>query len=103
MQFHGHGRGRHLIHHYLNVGASAAGVGLLHGRLQFAIGNDPSREPVGASQGPGQLVVVPGGQVVVWHHRFPAQQPLNQVALVVEAEDDRLQAIAAELAYLLGG
>ena len=63
---------------------------------------DLGREPASAAECRGQRVIVPGRQIVVNPIWILLERPLDHVALVVEDEDDRLQAVAPHRADVVG-
>src|SRR5205814_9547854 len=66
----------------------------------LAAGGDAGGEPVVAAKRVRYRRVPPRGQVVVFDRGILAQQPFNQVAGVVEHEDDRLEPAAPKFARL---
>src|SRR5260370_10878758 len=70
------------------------------GGVELAERGNFRREPTPATQGGGQGVIVPGGEVVVDPIRIRLERPLDHVALVVEDEDDQLQVVPSHRAYV---
>src|SRR4029077_14959599 len=81
--------------------ASAALRRGLEGLIEFSACGYTRREPVVASKRPRQVGVAPLSKIVVLDVGIPAEQPFNQVARIVENEDDGLQPAPAELTDLL--
>lgn len=67
-------------------------------RVELGACGDARGEPAVASEGVRQLGVAPGGDVVAGDRRVVAEQPLDQVAVVVVHKDDRPQPEPSELA-----
>ena len=87
---------------HLDVAGRFARGGPGHRSVELAEGGDFRREPAPAAQGGGQVMIVPGGEVVVDPIRIRLECPLDHVALVVEDEDDRLQTVASHRADVGG-
>src|SRR6516165_11214893 len=93
----GHGESRREVHPAtddLDVACRLARGGPGQRGVELTERGDFRREPAPAAQGGGQGVIVPGGEVIVDPIWIRLERPLDHVALVVEDEDDRLQAIA---------
>src|SRR5215469_15127887 len=91
------------VRHDLNIRPRAAGFGLLDSRVELTAGGDPGGKPAVAAHRLRQLMIVPFREIVVVDLGVLAEQPLYQIAVVVEQKDDRLQTEAMELGDLLGG
>src|SRR5580698_6586943 len=101
VQFLRERRGSILVRHNFDIGARSASLGRSDGLIEFAASRHPSREPAVAAERFGKLVVAPLSDIVVIDIRVFAEQSLNQIAVVIEDEDNRLEAKTVELADFL--
>ena len=76
---------------------------LAHRGVEFPAGGRARREPDVAAKRLRQQVVMPLREIVVVDVRVLAEQTLDQIAVIVEKEDNRLQAAAMKLAHFLRG
>src|SRR5260370_16444892 len=97
VQLLGQGRRGVSISDDLDVGAGAAGFRLLDDVVKFAARGHARGQPAVTTQRPGELMVVPLGEVVVIAFRILAEQPLDQIPVVVEYKDNRLYPEAMKL------
>src|SRR5277367_4848895 len=91
------------VSNHLDVDACLRRFGSLQCLIKFAACLDTHRQPVAAAQGVRKLGIIPGCDMVVSDLGIFAEQPLDEIAVVVEHEHDRLQGKTSELAYLLRG
>ena len=103
MQLHRHRRRDEFVRDHLDLRASGARLCLAHCGVEFPAGIDARREPAIAAQRLRQQVVMPLRKIVVVDVRVLAEQALDQIAIVVQKEDDRFQAATVKLAHLLRG
>jgi len=59
--------------------------------IEFCAGRDTHRKPVVASKRLQQVGVVPLGEIVVRDIGILAEQPFDQITIVVKNEDDGLE------------
>src|SRR5580692_3129490 len=97
----GHGRRGILVGHNLDVCTSGALRRGFKGPIEFSACAYTRGKPVVASERLRQVGVVPLSKIVVLDVGVLAEQPFNQVARIVENEDDGLQSAPAELTDLL--
>jgi hypothetical protein len=91
----------HTCRQHLDISARAAGFRPLDRPGELAAASDSGGKPALAAQRFGKPVVTPLGKVVVVRVPILAENPLNQIAVVVEHKDDWLQPEAMELADFL--
>src|SRR5580658_3027753 len=101
VKLQGHRRRGILVGHDLDVRTSTALRRDFESLIEFSACGDTRGEPVVASKRLGQVGVVPLRKIVVLDVGILAEQPFNQVARIVENEDDGLQPAPAELTDLL--
>src|SRR5580700_12077493 len=101
MKLQGHGRSGILVGHNLDVCTSAALRRGLKGLVELSASAYTRGKPVVASKRLRQVGIVPLSKIVVLDVEILAEQPFNQVAGIVENEDDGLQPAPAELTDLL--
>src|SRR4051812_39758813 len=89
----GHGECRREVHPVcddLDVACRFAGGGTGQSGVELTDRSDARREPALTTEGGGNRVVVPGGEVVVDPIGVHLESALDRVAPVVEHKDDRL-------------
>jgi hypothetical protein len=102
VKLHGQGWSSILVGHDLDVRASAALRRDFESLIEFSACGDTRREPVVTAKRLGQVGVVPLSKIVVLDVRILAEQPFDQIARIVEHENDGLQPAPAELSDFLG-
>jgi len=90
------------VRHYLDISPRAADFGLPNRRVELAAGDDSGGKPALAAHRVRKLVVTPFREIIIVDVRVLAEQPFDQIAVVVEHKDDWLQPEAMELADFLG-
>lgn len=95
-------RGRSISARYdFNVGTGPAGFGSFDSFIEFAACGYARCHPVVAAERLRKLVVVPFRKVVAVTFRILAEQAFDEVAVIVEHENDRFQPKTIELADFL--